>query len=94
MLRVQESSDFFARRQSTPRSTVLLKHSSIESFISNEAIYLSSASAPAEHESVKYRPGERNSQENLAFSVAALKVKLMLRRPINQLVAQGIMPRK
>lgn len=28
------------------------------------------------------------------FSVAALKVKLMLRRPYNQLVAQGIMPRK
>jgi hypothetical protein len=26
--------------------------------------------------------------------VAALKVKLMLRRPINQLVAQGIMPRE
>lgn len=26
--------------------------------------------------------------------VAALKVKLMLRRPITQLVAQGIMPRK
>jgi hypothetical protein len=26
--------------------------------------------------------------------VSALKVKLMLRRPINQLVAQGIMPRE
>lgn len=25
---------------------------------------------------------------------AALKVKLMMRRPINQLVAQGIMPRE
>lgn len=28
------------------------------------------------------------------FFVSALKVKLMLRRPINQLVAQGIMPCK
>lgn len=30
----------------------------------------------------------------VSFSVAALKVKLMLRRPYNQLVAQGIVPRK
>lgn len=26
--------------------------------------------------------------------ITALKVKLMMRRPINQLVAQGIMPRE
>lgn len=30
----------------------------------------------------------------IVWPVTALKVKLMLRRPINQLVAQGIMPRE
>lgn len=33
-------------------------------------------------------------KDNVVLSVAALKVKLTLRRPINQLVAQGIMPCK
>lgn len=38
--------------------------------------------------------GRINKRRSLFLSVAALKVKLTLRRPINQLVAQGIMPCK
>jgi len=37
---------------------------------------------------------EQRADLFVCLFVSALKVKLMLRRPINQLVAQGIMPRE
>jgi hypothetical protein len=37
---------------------------------------------------------EQRADPFFCLFVSALKVKLMLRRPINQLVAQGIMPRE
>jgi hypothetical protein len=37
---------------------------------------------------------EQRADLSVCLFVSALKVKLMLRRPINQLVAQGIMPRE
>jgi hypothetical protein len=37
---------------------------------------------------------EERADLSVCLFFSALKVKLMLRRPINQLVAQGIMPRE